>query len=100
MAVLYPKHGTAVAAGGTFSLTVPANHGMCKQLVVKAATATTTFDVRLTDIYSFVVLNFTDVIGTTAELIELPCYGSWTLTVSNASADESFSYLVTVLESL
>ena len=98
MAVIYPKQSTATAAAGTFSVTIPATAGICKQIFVQSTTATTTFDVTLTDIFSLEVVVSTDSTGLYNQLMELPCYGGWTLTISNASVDELFNYLVVVQE--
>ena len=98
MAVIYPKKATATAVAGTFSVTIPATAGICKQIFVKATTSSTTFDVKLVDIFSLTVLEDTDSTGLYNQFMELPCYGSWTLTISNASVNEAFDYLIVVQE--
>jgi len=98
MAVIYPKSGSDTASAGTFSVTIPATAGMCKQVFVESETSTTTFDVKMTDIFSLDVVEGTDSTGLYNELMDLPCYGAWTLTISNASEDELFNYLIVVQE--
>jgi hypothetical protein len=98
MSVVYPKTGTTATVIGLSALTIPATQGMCKQIFIKAATSTTTFDVKLIDRFSLDVLHETNITGLLNQLIELPCYGNWTLSISNASADENFTYLIVIKE--
>ena len=98
MSVIYPKKGTVTVSAGSASLTIPTTDGICKQLFVKSTTSTTTFDIKLTDRFSLDVLNDTDITGLYNQLMELPCYGNWTFSISNASLDELFTYLIVVQE--
>ncbi len=85
------QRDTLTTAAGTVAVNIDVTHSMLRQIIVRAATATTTFDVTLTDIYSEVVLERTNILSALNELLEVPTYGNWTLTISNASADEAFA---------
>lgn len=98
MILNYFKQGTMTAALGTISVTIPAVDGKCVLLHVSSATATTTFDVRLTDRFSINVLDDTDATGTYNQLMQMPVYGNFTLTVRNASVNELFTYLIVIQE--
>ena len=95
----YPKQGTKVASGGTASITIPAIHGIIRQILVKPSVSSTTFDLKLTDIYSMEVFEDTNLTGLFNHFTEIPCYGNWTLTISNSSVlAETFTYLVVIQE--
>jgi len=96
--VVHKQSATIAASGGTATATLNILQGIMKQLYVEAATTTTTFDVTLTDIHGLVVYELTDINGVLNEMLEMPAYANYTLTVANASADENFTYLSTFLE--
>ena len=96
--VIHKQSSTVTAAGGTATATLSILQGVLKQLYVEAATSTTTFDVTLTDIHSLVVYEMTDVNGVLNEMMDMPAYGSYTLTIANSSADENLTYLASFLE--
>ena len=87
------ENGTITASAGTGSATVGAGNNILMQMFVKATTGTTTFDINLTDIHSNVMIQRLDITGELNELIEVPAYGNWTLTVENSSVDEDLTYL-------
>jgi len=86
-----PKIRTLTASSGSASGSLLLSYGFIKQIVVKAATSTTTFDVKLTNTDSVIVYEEIDIIGELNELLELPFYGNLTLNISNASVDENFT---------
>ena len=88
-----PEHGTVTAASGTASATIKTKGDRLFQVLVKAATGSTTFDVKLVDIYGFNVYEVTSITGEHSELLDLPTYGNYTMTISNASVDEAIEYL-------
>jgi len=93
------SHNTITASSGTAAATILSSGGLMKQLFVKPATSSTTFDVSITDVYDNVVFEREDNTGILNELeVNLPEYGNYTLTVSNASADEAFAYVISSLE--
>jgi hypothetical protein len=63
-----------------------------KQIVVKAATATTTFGLRITDPKNNIVYESqTPATGTLREEVEIPLKGINTIAVFSSSADEAFT---------
>ena len=96
MAILvHQQHGTMTTAAGTASVNITTNNAICHQIFLNPTTATTTYDITLTDIYSNVVYTREDIKGELNDVdTGLLTYGNWTLTISNASADEEFSYLI------
>ena len=80
--------------------TIASDQSWCKHIFIKSTNPTTTFDVKLTDRYNLDIYTITDVTGELSDPIDLPTYGNWTLTISNASIDESFDYLFTYITML
>jgi len=80
-------------SSGTIGQNISAGGKMLKHVFIKATTSSTTFDAKLTDIYSNIVFVRDDNTGELNELLELPSIGNWTLTITNASVDEVFNVL-------
>ena len=92
------ENGTITASAGTGSSNIRAGNNILMQIFIKATTSSTTFDVSLTDIHDNVMLRRLDETGELNELMEVPAYGNWTLTIANASVDEDFDYLLAFRE--
>jgi len=70
-----------------------------KQIVIEAATATTTFDFDITNKSNLTVFNTeTKATGKLLREVNIPCHGIYTLRVQNASADEAFTGEILVEE--
>jgi len=93
------NQGSVTASAGTASANITAGHNVLMHIFIKATTSTTTFDVKLTDIYSNDVFQRFDQTGELNEQLELPAHANWTLTISNASVDEAFTYSLVLRES-
>lgn len=92
--IFHTQKGTITPSSGTATASLTLTDGVMKQLFIKPATSTTTYDVKLTDLNSLDVYEEQDVTGTLSDLTEFPIYGNMTLTIFNASADEAFQYLL------
>ena len=90
---------TVTTATGSASQTIRAGGNICYDILVKAETSSTTFDVSLTDVYGNVTLSREDNTGELSEQMQKLTYGNWTLDITNASADEDFSILLLFRES-
>ena len=90
--------GTLTAVTGDASVNIYCSTGRIKQIFMKPATGTTTFDVTLTDDNSNVIYTTTDEQGEMNDLTDLPAYMNYTLALANASADEAFKYVVMIDE--
>jgi len=77
---------------GTKSVNITAMPSILKQFYISPATSTTTYDVKLIDTNNITVLSRENETGELNELIELPTFGNFTLTVDNASKNEKFTY--------
>jgi len=90
---------TITTSSGSASKTIKAGGNICYDILVKATTGATTFDVSLTDIYGNVVEYWQDNTGQLNERLQKLTYGNWTLDISNSSADEDFNILLLFRES-
>ena len=98
--LVHQQHGEVTAVAGAASTNITVNNAICHQIFVSPATATTTYDVTLTDIYNNVVYTREDVRGELNDVdTGLLSYGNFTLSIQNASADEDFTYLLVFRES-
>lgn len=98
--LLNPILISQTAASGTWSFNTPKlTSGILKQIIVKAATITTTFDFQIIDENSLIIYNTdTPVTGILRHEIELPLKGVCTIKVLNSSADEAFTGKLSILE--
>ena len=60
-----------------------------KQIIVTTSTDTTTFDVKIVDKNNDIVYQRDSEVGCLNELLDLPIKGSYTLFITNATADDS-----------
>ena len=93
--IVHRETGTITPSGGTVSVNVVCGCNVLQQIIISPATSTTTYDVKLTDIFSIDIFEREDETGKLNEDSKwLPMYGNLTLTISGASADEVFTYLL------
>lgn len=92
-----PKTITAVL--GTASTLIRARaHGICRMVIVKPTTNTTSYDVAITDKYGYTVFQESDLVGEKALGADIPVFADLTLTISNASVDEDFDVMCPMVE--
>ncbi len=97
--VVHVENPTLTTSGGTISTTINVRFNKCRQIIVIPATASTTFDVKITDIYSVDTYHRKALTKKLNDQVELLTYGNWTFTIENASADEAFTCLLVFEES-
>ena len=99
MAILNnPIRKTLTPSEGSVSDTFT-THGLCHQILVKPDTASTQYDVSLTDSGSVVIFKRTSEVGTMNDLITLPLSGTYTLSIDNATVNEAHTVLIVVRNS-
>lgn len=64
--------------------------GLCHQIVVKPATETTEYDIKIVNPAGATVYERVNETGTLSELLSLPVLGIYTITISNSTRDELF----------
>lgn len=67
-------------------------------MYAKAATSTTTFDLKIEDSSGIPVREFKAAVGQINDLAKWSIQGVHTVTISNSSADEAFDILILVEE--
>ncbi len=92
------QYGTFTPTAGTAAVTIRAHQSILTHVFIKAATGITTFDMTLTDLQSNETFCREDNDGELNEFIQMPARGNYTLTITNASADELFNYTLNFLE--
>jgi len=90
MLSLIPIEISQTASSGAWSTNTERFTGVdLRQIIIKATTATTTFDFSITDEKSNVVYEKEGNTGTLNELLYLPMRGIYTLAVANSSVVDS-----------
>lgn len=93
------KDTLTTVAGSASGNTLPL-HGICKYIYIASATPTTRFNVTITDDDNHTVKNF-DLkfyVGTMRDFTEFIVQGIYTITISNATANEEFTVKMLVRE--
>ena len=94
-----PVNKTVTVSSGIWSGNTQKVMGILLQVIVSAATETTTFDFSITDDDGITIRSWT---GNTDELNEevyIPLAGIYTLAIANSSADEVFTVYLGIDES-
>lgn len=93
------RASVTTAAGSVASTTLNVKGGLLQQLVVRANTATTVFRADLVDANSVTVGNWDYHEGELNDIgRSLPMAGTYTLNVTNASPNDTFTILLAVAE--
>jgi len=99
MTLIHIDKLTGSTSSGSLVVTTTARlQGILRQLIVSPATDTTTWDIKMTDADSIISLQRTGRTGLLSEELALPLHGTYTITVSGASADEVFTIKLIVQE--
>ena len=98
--MIYQHRASVTTAAGTVaSTTLNVKGGLMQQLVVRANTATTVFRADLVDANSVTVANFDYHEGELNDIgRSLPMAGTYTLNITNASPNDTFTILLAVDE--
>ncbi len=92
------KPSATTSSGSWTGKTLKIVPGICFQLYAKAASSDSTFDIKIEDAYGVEIRKITGITEIVNDLTKLPVNGVLTLTIENASADESFTLQMTVEE--
>ena len=92
--------GSVTTSSGSATASIYLKKSMLEQIIVNPATSTTTYDISLTDLDGFIIYDMDDLTGDSIEDDPgVPTDSILTLTISNASADEVFTYKLKGVES-
>lgn len=88
---------TSAAAGNSVTLRIPG--GLLRQVLIRAATSSTVFRADLVDDSSLTRLNYSFHTGELNDItLSIPVQGNYTLNITNASPNDTFSVLLAVQE--
>ena len=85
-------HISKTPSGGSASWNTDDLRGVMLQLLVNPTTATTTYDITLTDDDSIVVYSKKGNKGTLKDTTQMGLYGIYTVDITNASVNEVFKF--------
>jgi len=93
------KDTITTVAGSASGNTLPL-HGICKYIYIEPTTATTTYNVTITDDDNHTVKNFDLRFfkGAMRDFTEFVVQGIYTISISNATANEAFTVKMLVRE--
>lgn len=97
---VYPIEITQTTSSGTWSVNTPKLESrIIKQIIIEAATSTTTFKFDIKDEKNLTVFNTdTAATGKLLQEVNIPAVGIYTLRVYSSSADEIFKGRIMIKE--
>ena len=103
MTIHQHRASVTAASGSVTSTTLSVKGGLCRQLIARAATATTLFQLDITDSNSVIVARYGYHRGEIMDMgnigiLPIPMAGTYNLNITNSSADEVFTILLGVEE--
>lgn len=87
---IYNAKLTGATVGGLFQGNLTHLNCLCYNILVTPATASTTYDVKITNPDGLVIYERTSETGTISEVTTLPLLGTYTVDIMSATADEEF----------
>lgn len=89
--LIHPEKVTGTTSSGTFSVNTQRLNGVMRQVIVKPTTATTQYDITITNPDSSTVYERESEVGEVSEEVDLAIHGIHTVTIANATNDEAFA---------
>ena len=87
------------SAGSAAGVTLSVQGGICRQVLIRANTSTTVFRANLTDSNSVIRRNYGFHTGELNDMeLQFPMAGQYTVQITNASPNDTFSVVVAVSE--
>lgn len=97
--VLYKVETSITASAGAVSVnTLKAIGGLCRQVLIYSTNTDTTFNVQLIDEKSRPARDWVDNTYMVNDLDTFPVQGIYTISITNASADEAFTVFLGIQE--
>lgn len=98
--MIYQHRDTIKASGGsTSTMTLPVIHGLLRHFVIQANTSSTVFRANVTDYKGYRILSYGFATGEINDTgIAVPVQEQYTLSITNASPDDTFKLYYAVEE--
>lgn len=87
-------NGSVTTVAGAASVVFYLFNTEIRHIVITPTTATTSYDVTITDTLGTILVSETDRVGTLNDLTTIPAHGNLTMAITSASNDEVIKYYV------
>ena len=98
MTVYQFRATTPTASGSTSSTSLRIGGGICRQVIIRANTSSTTFLSYIEDDKGFEVMRYSSQTGELNDITAFPMQGLYTVFITNASPDDTFRIYFSVEE--
>ena len=89
--IIHSEYLTGTTASGVLSLNTQSSlMGLAREIIVSPATASTIYNINITNENSLDVFNSSSITGNFEEEVALPLRGVYTIDISEATRDELF----------
>ena len=97
--IIHPENLSGTASSGSVSMnTKAALMGLAREIIVKPATSSTTYNLDITNSDSLPVFSSDSIEGNFVEEVAIPFRGIYTVAISSATKDELFTIAIVVEE--
>lgn len=96
--LVHTEQLSGTCAAGTFSVNTAFLRGLCHHIVVKPATETTIYNVKIVNSISATIYDRISEAGTLSESILIPLRGIYTVTIYSSTVDEPFTIQLNIEE--
>ena len=97
--IIHSENISGTASSGSISVnTEAALQGLAREIIVKPATSTTTYNLAITNPDSLTVFKSISITGDFSEEVALPFRGVYTVAITSATVDELFTMAIVVQE--
>lgn len=98
MTIYQFRKSVLTAAGATSTTSLDVRGGICRQVLIVAATSTTVFQPFITDDKGLEVSRYGLQTGELSDITAFPMAGKYTVNITNAGPDDTFSIYFAVEE--
>ena len=95
---IHSENFTPTASSGSFSVNTQNLRGILREILAKPTTATTNFDIKITNNQSVDIYERKGESCLLAEEVALPLQGIYTIAVDNSTVDEQFTLQLVMQE--
>ena len=91
MTIYQFRSSVTTASGSTSTTSLNVRGGICRQVLIEANTATTVFQAYIEDSNGLEVIRWSAQTGELNDITAIPMAGRYTVYITNASPDDTFS---------
>ena len=98
MTIYQHRASVTTASGATSSASLRVGGGICRQVLIRANTSTTTFLSYIQDNNALEVMRYSSQTGELNDITAFPVSGIYTVFITNASPDDTFNIYLGIEE--